>query len=313
MFGMKDNYYTAPVILIIFNRPDLTTKVFEAIRQASPANLLIIADGPRPTISTDYANCMLARSIVEQVDWDCEVKRNYSDINLGCKHRVASGLDWAFEIVEEAIILEDDCLPHSEFFRFCSDLLAYYRHDERIMHISGNNFFGSQYCPNHSYYFSHFNHIWGWASWRRAWVKYDVEMAFWPKVKNTRFLHSVLPTNSGSEYWTSQFQAVYDQKIDTWDYAWTFACWLNHGLSILPKSNLVSNIGFDERATHTKDTRSPVSNMVANSIEFPLVHPDYMICNTEADLLAQKKLFQTSNTSFVAKIGSVIKSQVIKS
>jgi hypothetical protein len=165
---MADFQLTTPVAFLIFNRPDTTAKVFEAIRQAKPPKLLVVADGPRPDRPDDIEKCKAARGVVEQVDWDCEVLRNYSDVNLGCKKRVSSGLDWVFNTVEEEIILEDDCLPHPTFFRFCEELLDYYRHDERIMVISGDNFQFGRNCTEYSYYFSRYNHCWGWSTWRRS-------------------------------------------------------------------------------------------------------------------------------------------------
>ncbi|MEN2383889.1 MAG: hypothetical protein KA716_33360 [Gloeotrichia echinulata DEX184] len=151
---------STPIGFFIFNRPDLTAQVFEAIRQTKPHKLLVVADGPR--FPEEEEKCLKTREVIKSVDWDCEVLTNFSEINLGCKYRVYSGLDWVFSQVEEAIILEDDCLPTPSFFYFCQTLLQRYRDDERVMHISGNNFqFGQSRTP-YSYYFSKYNHIWGW-------------------------------------------------------------------------------------------------------------------------------------------------------
>jgi hypothetical protein len=172
-----------PIAFFIFNRPHLTQKVFDAIRQAQPKILLVVADGSRFDRADETELCAQTRAVIKQVDWDCQVLTNFSETNLGCKRRVSSGLNWVFETVEEAIILEDDCLPHPTFFPFCETLLDYYRHDSRIMNISGENFqFGRQRTQD-SYYFSRYNHCWGWASWRRAWNNYDVEMQLWSVIK----------------------------------------------------------------------------------------------------------------------------------
>ncbi len=155
-----------PVALIIFNRPDTTERVFAEIAKARPPKLFIIADGPREDRPGEAERCASARAIVDRVDWNCEVQKNYSDVNLGCGARPATGISWVFDQVEEAIILEDDCIAHPTFFRFCDELLEKYRDDERIMHIAGNNFqFGNQ-RTSFSYFFSHHNICWGWASWR---------------------------------------------------------------------------------------------------------------------------------------------------
>lgn len=177
-----------PVAFIIFNRPDTTRRVFEMIRQAQPPKLLVIADGARENHPSDRQNCAAAKGIIAEVDWDCEVTTNYSDRNLGCRDRLASGLNWVFEQVPEAIILEDDCLPHSSFFRFCEEMLLKYRNDNRIMHIGGNNFQMQKSRTNDSYYFSRYNHCWGWASWGRAWQHYDVDMKLWNLIKDGDWL-----------------------------------------------------------------------------------------------------------------------------
>src|SRR4030095_1100293 len=134
------NRLQTPVALLIFNRPETTARVLAEIRNARPAKLLIIGDGPRPGEPADAERCLAARAAAANIDWGCEVLKNYSDVNLGCGQRPASGLDWVFQNVDRAIIMEDDCLPHPTFFRFCDELLEHYRDDERVMTVSGNNF-----------------------------------------------------------------------------------------------------------------------------------------------------------------------------
>jgi hypothetical protein len=288
---MTDFQLTTPVAFLIFNRPDTTARVFEAIRQAKPPQLLVVADGPRPDRADDIEKCKAARAIIEGVDWDCEVLTNYSDLNLGCKNRVSSGLDWVFDTVEQAIILEDDCLPHPSFFRFCQDLLDYYRNDQRIMAISGDNFQFGRKRTGYSYYFSCYNHIWGWASWRRAWQYYDVKMKLWQEIRDGNWLESILGKTQAVKYWRKIFQTYYDGKIDTWDYPWTFACWIQNGLTILPNVNLVSNIGFGEDATHTSSSKSRLANLGVQEMNFPLKCPPFLIRNEGADNYTQKNIF----------------------
>ena len=281
---MTDFQLTTPVAFLIFNRPDTTARVFEAIRQAKPPKLLVVADGPRPDRPDDVEKCKAARAIIEKVDWDCEVLTNYSDVNLGCKSRVSSGLNWVFEIVEEVIILEDDCLPHSTFFRFCEELLDYYRHDERIMVISGDNFqFGRKCTDYNSYYFSRYPHCWGWATWRRAWKYFNFDMKLWPIIRDGEWLKSISHNSKDRRYWTKIFQSSYDNKVKSWAYCWTFACWIQNGLTILPNVNLVSNIGFGEGATHTSSSKSKVANLPVEEMIFPLKHPPFLLRHVEAD------------------------------
>ncbi len=271
------------VALIIFNRVDTTEKVFEAIRQAQPPKLFIIADGPRQGKSGESEKCAATRAIVDRVDWECEVKTNYSATNLGCKLRPASGIDWVFEQVEEAIILEDDCLPDPTFFAFCDEMLERYREDRRIMAICGNNFqFGRQRTRD-SYYFSRYPHCWGWATWRRAWQHFDIDMKLWPTVRDGNWLQDILTEGAEIKIWEKIFQSVYDRKIDTaWDYQWTFACWIQSGLAVLPNVNLIRNIGFGANATHTTGG-GKLANMSVEAISQPLHHPLFILRDTEAD------------------------------
>lgn len=223
--------FSTPVAFFIFNRPDKTRAVFESIRKIQPKKLLVVADGPR--FSEEIIKCDQARSVIEQVDWDCDVLTNLSDKNLGCKYRISSGLDWVFSEVEEAIILEDDCVPALSFFDFCQDMLKYYRYDERVMHIAGNNFQSGKSRTDYSYYFSKYTHIWGWASWRRAWKFYDVDMHTWPECKKLKLICSVFDSRDEQQYWTEIFDSVYEGRIDTWDYQWYYTCWFQNGISTL--------------------------------------------------------------------------------
>jgi hypothetical protein len=243
---------STPVAFIIFNRPDTTEKVFQAIRQAQPQKLLVIADGPRSDRLGEAEKCAATRAIINRVDWECEVLTNYSDINLGCKQRVSSGLDWVFAEVEEAIILEDDCLPHPDFFTFCQEMLDRYRHNTQVMNIGGNNFHTHLTTP-HSYHFSKYTYIWGWASWRRAWKFYDVTMQTWQEKKHLGKFEPLLSNKYERTHWTKCFNGIVNGEVNTWDYQWTHTCWRQGGLSIVPAKNLVSNIGFGPDATHTTD------------------------------------------------------------
>ena len=282
------------VVFIIFNRPDTTRKVFEQIKIARPRKLFLIADGPRFDKFNEAEVCKETRSIVGNIDWECEVFKNFSEINLGCKIRVSSGIDWVFKHVEDAIILEDDIFPDLSFFQFCDELLRYYRNDKRIAMISGDNFqFGSK--RNHdSYYFSKFNHIWGWATWKDRWVdSYDVKMKLWPTIRNEGWIYDILPTKKEARYWQNAFENIYNEKIDTWDYQWTFACWCEGRLTILPNENLITNIGFRSDATHTTQD-SIFSNMPLTKMCFPLKHPAGIICNNQYDKKTTRIMFNST-------------------
>lgn len=289
-----------PVAFLIFNRPDTTAQVFAAIRQAQPPQLFVIADGARSDRVGEAEKCAAARAIIDSVDWECEVFTNYSDVNLGCKTRVSSGLDWVFERVESAIILEDDCLPDPSFFLFCEKMLDRYREDERIMVISGNNFQFGQQRTNYSYYFSRFNHCWGWASWRRAWQHFDVEMKRWQQIKDERWLELIFDEPRAAKYWQKMFQAAYDENVNTWAYRWTLACWLQSGLTIIPHVNLVSNLGFGSQATNTT-VKNDLANLPVSEMNFPLQHPPFIVRHTLADRFTQNTNFSRSLTKRVLK------------
>jgi hypothetical protein len=288
---MTDFRLTTPVAFIIFNRPETTEKVFNEIAKAQPPTLLVVGDGPRTSRPGEVELVAATRAIIERVDWPCEVLVNFSEINLGCKSRVSSGLDWVFEQVPEAIILEDDCLPDPSFFRFCQELLERYRDDFRVGMISGDNFqFGRRYNQD-SYYFSKYTHIWGWATWRDRWVaSYDVDMLDWPNVRNERRLLNLLRDSKEVAYWTSILEKVYLGKIDTWDYQWGFANWINKRVGILPSVNLISNIGFGPQATHTR-RKNYLANLPTLSMEFPLAHPVDVMKNEIADSFTKNNWF----------------------
>jgi len=273
---------TPTVVLIIFNRPDTTKLVFEAIRAARPSRLIVVADGPRPAKEGEAQKCEATRRIVDQVDWPCEVIRLFSDVNMGCRMRVASGITRAFEITDRAIILEDDCLPSPSFFEYCAELLDRYAEDERVMMISGDNHLFGKSFSRDSYYFSRYSHIWGWASWRRAWDRYELGMEAWPEFRRRGLLSQYFPRASERYYWDSILQYVYEGHIDTWDYQWVFSVLANSGMSIAPRRNLVRNLGFHPEATHTRGA-SVYSELAAEELELPLSHPRTVVASSDAD------------------------------
>jgi hypothetical protein len=281
-----------PVLFIIFNRPDTTTQVFQAIRKAKPPKLFVIADGPRLDKIGEAEKCADARKIIaEGVDWECEVSTNYSDINMGCRKRISSGIDWVFEQVEEAIILEDDCLPEPTFFRFCEELLEKYRYDTRIMSVRGGNYASGKRRTTDSYYFSKYTQkSWGWATWRRAWQLFDVDMKLWNQVRDGGWLEDILNDDLAVKVWRRDFQLVYDvdERMDAWDHQWTFVCFIHSGLTIVPNVNLISNLGFGTHATHTRNKADKFANLPTEAMSFPLKHSAFVVCDSKTDKYEQK-------------------------
>jgi hypothetical protein len=299
---------STPVVFLIFNRPDTTQQVFEAIRQAQPSKLLVVADGPRRDREEEAEKCQATRDIIKTVDWDCEVMTNYSEVNLGCRRRISSGLDWVFETVDEAIILEDDCIPDPTFFQFCQELLKTYRYDNRVMHIAGNNFGIVGSNPHESYRFSRLTPIWGWATWRRAWQYFDVDMKLWPQVQASGLLGNIFQDPEELEGRVKSWTSVHAGNVDAWSFQWHFACLRQGNYSIVPNRNMVSNVGFRSDAVHTVSSTSPFASLAVEACEFPLVHPQVWIADRASDL----RYFKTMHDlNFLGKLKKRVK-QVIK-
>ena len=279
-----------PVAFLIFNRSDTTARVFEEIRRARPPKLLVVADGPRPYRPGEAEKCAATRDIIEQVDWPCEVLKNYSDTNLGCGRRVSSGLDWVFQTVEEAIILEDDCLPNQDFFYFCEELLNRYRQDDDVMSIGGTNFLKGVGRGESSYYFSSHFHVWGWASWRRAWAKYDYEAKNMTEERIGIILDRRFISSSEKRLYKNMFNNMKMCTVDTWDYQWFFAHLFSDGLTIIPNDNLVTNIG--PTGTHfNNDYNNPRINLPTGTV-FPWVFNEIKRPDKDADLLLYRLNFR---------------------
>ncbi len=279
------------VLFLIFNRPDTTAKIFERIRKAQPPRLYIAADGPRFGKAGESENCRLARAATEHIDWPCQVTTLFRTTNLGCKEAVSSAIDWFFNHEEEGIILEDDCLPSPTFFGYCDALLERYRHDTRVRHICGCNFQFGQIRGNASYYFSRLSHVWGWASWRRAWRAYDKNLSTYTADEIGNALGNIFDDPIIIGRWRSIAKELKNDQINTWDYQLSLTNLLQHGLCIIPNQNLISNIGFGTGATHTTDHGARYADIPLGEIT-SLSHPLHFIPDKEADLFTLGEEFQ---------------------
>lgn len=285
------------VLLLVFNRPDTTRRVFEAIRQARPRRLYVAADGPRTSKAGEAQRCAEVIRIATAVDWPCEVNTLVSTENQGCKQAVSRGITWFFEHEEQGIILEDDCLPHQDFFQFCQELLVRYADDRRISVITGNNFQNGQKRGDASYYFSKYNHCWGWASWRRAWHQYQGDLSFWPTWSRSPQWQIINPDPVERRYWGRIFKTVRAGRVDSWAYPWIASVWYQRALTITPNVNLVSNIGFGPDSTHTSSRDSPMANMQTLAIG-PLTHPTRVQQDISADRYVFNHTFGGRNLRF---------------
>jgi hypothetical protein len=278
-----------PVVFIVFNRPDCAAAALAPIRAARPRRLYVVADGPRAARPEDVALCRATREVVDRgIDWPCEVVRDYASANLGCARRVVSGLHDVFAREEQAIVLEDDCVADPTFFRYAGEMLARFRTEDRIWHIGGANFQpGAQ--PDRCY-FSRYNHVWGWAAWRRSWANFDWEMKDWPAVRLTSWLRDELGDRWAAQYWRDAFDAVAAERVDSWAYRWTYAMWRRGGLAVLPGANLVTNIGFASGGTHVRAADRRLSR-AATAMQFPLQAPAGIARDVAADAYTERTVF----------------------
>jgi len=280
-----------PVIFVTFNRPQVTAKVFESIRNARPRQLFWVSDGARSSQDNEEEAVAETQALTSRIDWDCELHTNFSPVNMGCKKRVESGLDWAFQTVDRAIVLEDDCLPHPSFFGFCETLLHHYEQDRRIGVVSGNNFQDGISRSENGYYFSKYPHCWGWATWHRAWRLYDRHLEQWHAFDALGGFSEIADSPQEEAYWRMIFDRQHSNESSSWAYSWVYSLWSQRMLTVLPDKNLVSNIGFGDGATHTVSTTSPLAD-IPTSPAGNFTHPENVIRNRIADEFTFSRVFQ---------------------
>lgn len=298
----------APVTLIFFNRPETLEKVFEQVRAAKPPKLFLVQDGAREGNQRDAEKIQECRAVVSNVDWDCQVYTNYSDVNLGCGVRPQSGISWVLSQEESTIILEDDCVPDPTFFDYCDEMLERYKDDERICYISGLNHFEEWDFGGSSYGFTKGGAIWGWATWRRAWAKYDYSVSGIKDPYVEKNMYSALSLTGDQariKRWKTANELVGENtKLSYWDVQWGFVKFAYNQLVIVPRVNLISNIGVGADSTHalganeTHKRYRDYNNMPVKALEFPLAHPEHMLCDMNYDRLllkCNKKMYSKWN------------------
>lgn len=281
-----------PILFLVFNRPNLTREVFQAIRNAQPARLYIAADGPRSHKPMDAELCQEVRSFVTQVDWPCQVKTLFQEENLGCKKAVFHAISWFFDNEEEGIILEDDCVPSKSFFYFCQDNLSKYRLTPEIGIVCGSYYHFDKFTHSESVYFTVNPYIWGWATWRRVWKEFDVNMSNFSLQEARLMVQKNYITKSAQQYWLSSFRNTAEGKVDTWDYPFTWHLLSHNCLHVSPTKNLISNIGYGEDATHTREKVGSYFDMPRYDIEFPLTYPESIHRNIALDLAFEAEAFK---------------------
>ena len=283
MLITKQNSFNIPVLFLIFNRKEVTKQVFEQIRKIRPKYLYVAADGPRANKVADKLNCEETRAIINQIDWDCELKTLFRNNNLGCGPAVASAIDWFFDNVEEGIILEDDCFPDLSFFSYCKELLEKYRNTDIVKFIGGNNFQNGNIRGNESYYFSRYPTSWGWAGWRRSWKLFNHDISEAKQSIQDGNLNSIFNSKQEKEHWKNSLEMANTDGKGIWDFHFYYAIWKNNGYCITPNKNLVINLGFFDGGTHYFLKDSTKTNPKCETISIPLIHPNTIEINKEAD------------------------------
>ena len=295
---MSEFELVTPVALFVFNRPDTTARVFKEIAKAKPPKLLLISDGPRLNRPDEVKLVEMVRNIINQVDWPCEILRNYSDTNIGpgVHGCVSSGLNWVFSQVSEAIILEDDTLPTPTFFRFCQELLERYREDERIATIGGANVtLGTMPVSDSYYFFKYTIPLWGWASWRRVWENQHQTMLLLQKFQNEGGFDLVHSNRRERMFWSVFYTNIQANRIrHPWDCQLALSNWMQGQLSICPAVNLISNIGFNSDGTNTQDPKHHFAAIPVVEMNFPLQHPSFFLPSVQTDATIAKSEFNPS-------------------
>jgi hypothetical protein len=275
-------FYT-PILYIIYNRPDLVELTFGQIAKIKPKELFIAADGPKHEKVSDAENCILARNIVlSKINWDCNIHTLFREENLGCKYGPSKAIDWFFDNVEHGIILEDDILVNQGFFNYCETMLKTYKTDERIMMISGLNISGKSKTTE-DYFFGYFGGVWGWATWKRCWQGFNVDFNYWNDILIKEHITLFFPREVRHER-ISLYDRIFGGDNTVWDTQWAFYRYINSGLCIIPSNNLIKNIGFDERATHTTTKSQPWSNLEIYDIPNNIQLNPYVLRNLKYDL-----------------------------
>ena len=282
------------VVAIIFNRPDKTKILFESIKKYKPNKLFIISDGPRKKNLSDKDQVKISREVFKNITWKCKVLTNYSNKNLGTKKRIMSGINWVFQNVEEAVFLEDDCIPTKKFFLFVEKMLNKYRTNLKIGSVCGTNLFRLKGKKNEHYFFSKYQDCWGWATWKNRWFTIDKNLKTLQKTKDNKFLKDYLGSYRAHLYWHWKLNKVKQNKLDSWSFIWTYTGFIRKYLHIIPKKNLIKNIGFDKSATNTKKHKYDIKLKDKKSFKFPLIHPPKIITNKIYDKLCEDKIFSKS-------------------
>lgn len=322
--NMEPYEIDVPVALIFFNRPEPLREVFDAIKEARPSKLFLIQDGAREARPNDELNIKKCRDIVAEIDWECEVYRNYSETNLGCGMRIYSGISWCFEHVDRLCIIEDDCKPTKDYFKFCEELLEKYKDDQRIDMISGMNNLETYDVTPYSYIFARTGSIWGWATWKRVWDTVDYDLSFMEDEDAIRLVKNLIKPRRIANDLIKSGKKKYDflktgGKLTSWSYQRGLNMYLNSGLIIVPHKNLVSNIGLTDDSVHAVNSIKKIPKAIQRlfymktyKLDFPLKHPKYIVQDVEFDRKLNKIMNPNKVVAMKRRIESLIRRIIFK-
>jgi hypothetical protein len=298
---MNMDTLSVPVVLLVFNRPQAVSRVMDVLSEVKPTKLYVVADGPREDHSEDESRCERVRNTVTDIEWDCDLRTNFADENLGLRKRIPSGLSWVFDKEERAIILEDDCVPHLDFFRFCDELLEYFEDDDRVGMISGTNLLGRWKDDKYSYHSVNLMSVWGWATWKSRWEDFDVDMTEWENPEAKRAVQDSYTVRSAYETRWAAYDRAYRGQMETWAYPWAFSQLVRNRRCIIPSRNLVTNVGDEGEGTHNMKG-NPFVQLRTYEMKWPLHHNTYIVPDREFSRRVMKKKNVDTAKLFVRRL-----------
>jgi hypothetical protein len=295
-----------PVLVLIYNRVDITKKLFNILKMIKPKILYIAADGPKDNNSIDEINCHKTRKIFNSINWKCKILHKYNEKNKGLKKSVLESINWFFQNEKFGIILEDDCIPSLSFFKFCENLLYKYKNNKKIFCISGSNHSFENTNSKYSYYFSKYPHCWGWATWRRAWKKNNPNINYWPNYKKSKNWNNIHNSDLEKKYWERIFNKTYLNYFDSWAYSWTLSVWKNKGCTIIPNKNLIKNIGLGINSTNSLFRKKKEIKSVWE-IKDKIMHPASVKIDSKNDDFVFKNHYKGKNFIYPYRIIHILK------
>lgn len=285
--------FNIPILILSYNRPNLFKKSFKAVLKIKPKKIYVANDGPKNNLE-DIKRVNEIRKFINRINTKTLIKKKFNQSNLGCKKNNVEAINWFFKNEKNGIIIEDDCIPKINFFWFASKMLKKYRYNKKIYCISGSNF-QEKRIDKFTYYFSKYNHCWGWATWKNRWIKNDSDIKFWPKYKKSSTWKNFHKNIIEKKYWQKIFDKCYEKKIDSWAYPWTLSVWKKKGLTVTPNFNLVKNIGYGPNSTNSKFNFEPIKYKNKTKFKKYFLHPKKILVNTYADEYVFNNHFKGKN------------------